>query len=694
MKNNLYEICCCRSFVVPKYLCGLLLLILLFISPTPIHSQGSVLLVGGGTENYGDWSDRPYKWLVEHAPNRKILVLHYSDTTTWFTGYFPSLSPCKVSNRFINSVSAANDSATYKFILQHDGIFLRGGDQAQYAALWKNTLTQKAIKEVFQRGGVIGGTSAGEMVLSGVSYLSGNTDTGSLIKIPTSSISLVDDFLSLVPNIIADSHTNERGRIGRIPAFIAAYKYYYGKEIWGIAVDANTALAIDKDGVGEVFGGSAVAVLRWRSDTKYSIEAGKPFALQNMKFDQLLPGYKINMNTGNIISASSAQTFSAKQFYPPSGKVILDGSGNINDWNSSSGSFKKLQSVLNDPSDIISIISSPVSASQAVTINSALTALGSNSRIVFIYENKKNDPSTASLLSGSGAFLFAGNSLDSLASLLDSSTLAGGAFAAKINEGKPMLFLSDDVMLAGENAIGGIYSSAYNAYYGSLTQLKGLGLIKGAQFVPRFYQNQNNSRAYDYSENRVMGLLWLLGKSQCRYGMLIDAGTFVTIKNNVFEAGSSSSSATPILLIDTKNVSSTDFPVFHRPGRPNAVQNSSLIGAAINFIRPGDADFAVRVEKSPKIVPEKFRLEQNYPNPFNPATNISFSIDNPANVKLSVMDSLGREVAVLCNRYLESGSYTLRWNALREASGIYFAKLNYFSSSDDRSKTIKLVLIK
>ena len=155
-------------------------------------SQGSVLLVGGGSENYNDWSDVPYRWLVTHAPNRKIAVLNYADTTTWFSGYFPSLSPCSVSNRFINSTAQANDSATYRFILQHDGVFLRGGDQGQYVSLWKGSLIQRALKEIFQRGGAIGGTSAGEMVLSDVAFM-GGSDLGSLLRNPTSCLLYTSD---------------------------------------------------------------------------------------------------------------------------------------------------------------------------------------------------------------------------------------------------------------------------------------------------------------------------------------------------------------------------------------------------------------------------------------------------------------------------------------------------------------------
>jgi len=64
-----------------------LIIALAFIGllPRGASAQGSVVLVGGGSENYNDWSDNPYRWLVTHAPNRKIAVIHYSDTNTWFT---------------------------------------------------------------------------------------------------------------------------------------------------------------------------------------------------------------------------------------------------------------------------------------------------------------------------------------------------------------------------------------------------------------------------------------------------------------------------------------------------------------------------------------------------------------------------------------------------------------------------------
>jgi hypothetical protein len=89
-----------------------------------------------------------------------------------------------------------------------------------------------------------------------------------------------------------------------------------------------------------------------------------------------------------------------------------------------------------------------------------------------------------------------------------------------------------------------------------------------------------------------------------------------------------------------------------------------------------------------------FALEQNYPNPFNPSTTIRFSIPESGNIKLSVYNLIGEEVAVLKEGFANAGRYEVEFSAQSGAgvlpSGIYFYKLQ----AGDFIKVKKMSLMK
>ncbi|MCX6143849.1 MAG: aryl-sulfate sulfotransferase [Ignavibacteriales bacterium] len=75
------------------------------------------------------------------------------------------------------------------------------------------------------------------------------------------------------------------------------------------------------------------------------------------------------------------------------------------------------------------------------------------------------------------------------------------------------------------------------------------------------------------------------------------------------------------------------------------------------------------------VVPLTFSLYQNYPNPFNPTTEIVFSLSVTVKATLRIYDMLGREIATLIDEEKNPGRYTVRWDAGKVASGVYFYRL-------------------
>jgi hypothetical protein len=114
----------------------------------------------------------------------------------------------------------------------------------------------------------------------------------------------------------------------------------------------------------------------------------------------------------------------------------------------------------------------------------------------------------------------------------------------------------------------------------------------------------------------------------------------------------------------------------------------SLVWNMVRFV-PASAT-SIRQEEG--AIPADYQLCQNYPNPFNPSTVIEYTIagirgqgSGVSDVKLSVYDLLGREVAVLVNERKGAGTYRVAFDASKLASGVYMYRLLSGSSSITRT---------
>lgn len=72
------------------------------------------------------------------------------------------------------------------------------------------------------------------------------------------------------------------------------------------------------------------------------------------------------------------------------------------------------------------------------------------------------------------------------------------------------------------------------------------------------------------------------------------------------------------------------------------------------------------------VLPTKYALDGVYPNPFNPSTNVRIALPEAANLKVTVYNVLGKQVAVLTNGRMSAGWHNIQFDASRMASGVYF----------------------
>ena len=124
--------------------CYRVICVLFLLIPWIVAAQGSIVLVGGGSEGVGDWSDAPYKWIVDHAPNKRVAVISYAEEDDWIPNYFVSLGASAAVNIKITSRAVADLQGTYDALMTFDAFFFKGGDQSIYYREYKGTKTMQA----------------------------------------------------------------------------------------------------------------------------------------------------------------------------------------------------------------------------------------------------------------------------------------------------------------------------------------------------------------------------------------------------------------------------------------------------------------------------------------------------------------------------------------------------------------------
>jgi cyanophycinase len=206
------------------------ILMLFILTFSMAYAQTKLLLVGGG--------NRPAAAMAEFvkaagAGSSSLLII------PWASEAFEGAENIKkelLASR-PGQVEIIVDRTDLKNkLLNATGIFFTGGDQNRLMKEMTDTDTLELLRDLFAKGVVFGGTSAGTAIMSDP-MLSGTAD---LTVIDSTKTELVKGLGLLPAKVIVDQHFILRQRFNRLAGII-----YNDQNLTGLAIDENTALFIN-----------------------------------------------------------------------------------------------------------------------------------------------------------------------------------------------------------------------------------------------------------------------------------------------------------------------------------------------------------------------------------------------------------------------------------------------------------------
>jgi len=287
--------------------------------------QGGVLLMGGGSD-----LDRAFrKRVFPRVKGGDVVVLRSSGGSGYNLYLKALLQADSVETLVVGRRRHANTDYVNWVVRNAEFLWMAGGDQSDYLNQWQGTRLQDSIHFVYQKGGVIGGTSAGSVVQSEFIYdpdgVRGATSPEALSDLCHRSNNVSTPFLSteLLRNVIVDSHFMQRDRMGRLLAFMAGMK----SSVVGLGVDEETSIFFTANGDGIVDGENAVYVLKSDDSTsRTQVACHKPVRFEQVLKVRLTEGqsYNIKSHVSTVPPTRMGVDGSVPGFYLEAPYTIMD----------------------------------------------------------------------------------------------------------------------------------------------------------------------------------------------------------------------------------------------------------------------------------------------------------------------------------------------------------------------------------
>ena len=239
-------------------------------------ANGSLVVVGGAMQDLGI-----VRRFIDLAggPDVPIVVIPTAGGAAEYDQFYPGLRQFRAAGATNLTVIHTNDRAEADSeafvapIREAGGVWFPGGRQWRIADSYLDTRTEEELHRVLERGGVIGGSSAGASI-QGSYLIRGDTQTNTIM------MGDHEEGFGFLRNVGIDQHLLRRNRQFDMLEVMEAMP-----ELLGIGIDENTAIVVQGDEF-EVIGESYVVIY----DSGAQIDTGGDFYF-------LAPGDRFNMAT-------------------------------------------------------------------------------------------------------------------------------------------------------------------------------------------------------------------------------------------------------------------------------------------------------------------------------------------------------------------------------------------------------------
>jgi len=202
---------------------------------------------------------------------------------------FRALGVKHLYNLEISEREQATLPSKVKILDDATGVFFTGGDQLKITSQIGDTPIFERIREIYDDGGVIAGTSAGAAVMSETMLVEGGDENSHVIG---GSVRMAPG-LGLISGVIVDQHFMERGRFGRLMGAVAQ-----NPKNLGVGIDEQTAIVVERGNGFYVLGSGGVYVIDGTQVTYSNIaeeDMRKTLSIYNVRMHMLSQGDRFDL---------------------------------------------------------------------------------------------------------------------------------------------------------------------------------------------------------------------------------------------------------------------------------------------------------------------------------------------------------------------------------------------------------------